>query len=376
MYEVDQYTVSLLHFEDGIKDESGKVWTANGGATTSTVQSKFGGKSLFLNGVGQYLTAPSSSDFEFGSGDFTIDFWVYMTDVNWGDLFNRNYNATGYTPFKISIGNGVYAQSPASNGYSWDIAGGGADSKIMHTNWKLNQWVHYAVVRDGTKFYVFENGQQVCTWSSSLAIISSTSAIGIGFSNFLGYIDEFRISKGIARWTGNFTLPTEPVISIEPPTNLTATAGDSQVALSWDAVINATGYNVKRSTTAGGPYTTIAANVTGTSYVDTTVTNGTTYYYVVTAVNTDGESGNSNEASATPVAAPVEEGDALLRITLNDSSEREYKVSKAIAGDFVNWCNRTIGTGSSYYVFDKSVQNSKEYLFYEKIISFEVIDLA
>ena len=159
-------------------------------------------------------------------------------------------------------------------------------------------------------------------------------------------------------------------------TNLTANAGDSQVTLIWDAVADSTGYNVKRSTTAGGPYTTIASNVSGTSYVDKSVVNGTAYYYVVTAITADGESANSNEASATLQEAPVEDGQAILRVTMIDSSEREYKVSKTITNDFVNWCNRTIGTGNSCYIFDKGIQNSKEYLFYEKIISIEVIPIA
>lgn len=155
------------------------------------------------------------------------------------------------------------------------------------------------------------------------------------------------------------------------PSNLTATAGDSQVTLSWIAVDGATSYNVKRSTTAGGTYTTIASNVTDTSYIDTSVTNGTTYYYVVTAVNADGESSNSNEASATP------EGIRLLRITMNDSSEREHQVTSSEADKFIVWCNRTVDTGTAYYVFDKVVgsQTSEEYLFFEKIISFEVFKI-
>ena len=86
------------------------------------------------------------------------------------------------------------------------------------------------------------------------------------------------------------------------PTGLTAAGGIGKVNLSWNASPTATSYNVKRSTTSGGPYTTIAGNVTGTSYTDTTVTGGTTYYYVVSAVNPQGESPNSNQASAAPVA--------------------------------------------------------------------------
>lgn len=90
-----------------------------------------------------------------------------------------------------------------------------------------------------------------------------------------------------------------------PPTGLSATAGNSQVSLSWTASTGATSYNVKRATVTGGPYTTIASGVTSPSYVDTSAVNGTTYYYVVSAVNSSGESANSSEVSATPQAPPA-----------------------------------------------------------------------
>jgi hypothetical protein len=89
------------------------------------------------------------------------------------------------------------------------------------------------------------------------------------------------------------------------PTNLTATAGNAQVSLSWTASTGATSYNVLRSTTNGGPYTTSVGSTAGTTLTDTTAVNGTTYYYVVTATNSAGTSGNSNEASATPSAGPA-----------------------------------------------------------------------
>ena len=88
------------------------------------------------------------------------------------------------------------------------------------------------------------------------------------------------------------------------PTNLIATAGNVQVGLTWNGSAGATSYNVQRSTTSGGPYTTVA-NPTTTSYTDTGLSNGTTYFYVVAAVNSIGESGNSNQASATPVGSGV-----------------------------------------------------------------------
>ncbi len=92
------------------------------------------------------------------------------------------------------------------------------------------------------------------------------------------------------------------------PTNLAAAAGNAQVALSWTAASGATGYNVKRSTTNGGPYSNVATNVTGTSYTNTGLTNGTTYYYVVTAVNASGESPVSTQASGTPSAPTGDTG--------------------------------------------------------------------
>jgi hypothetical protein len=110
------------------------------------------------------------------------------------------------------------------------------------------------------------------------------------------------------------------------------------------------------------------------SYIDTDVINGTTYYYVVTAITADGESGNSNEASATPTAteSPGENGQALLRVTMIDSSEREYKLPMDEVNTFINWMDRPATAGTSFYTFDKSITESKEYLLFDKIISFDV----
>jgi chitin-binding protein len=89
------------------------------------------------------------------------------------------------------------------------------------------------------------------------------------------------------------------------PTGLTATAGANQVSLSWNASTGATAYNVKRSTTNGGPYANVLIGVTATSVTDIGLNNGTRYFYVVTATNASGESPFSNQADATPGAAGV-----------------------------------------------------------------------
>ena len=85
------------------------------------------------------------------------------------------------------------------------------------------------------------------------------------------------------------------------PTGLNAMAGDKEILVTWNSVPQASSYNVKRSTINGGPYLNIATNVTSSSLLDTGLTNGLTYYYVVAAVNGAGESLNSLPASATPI---------------------------------------------------------------------------
>lgn len=86
------------------------------------------------------------------------------------------------------------------------------------------------------------------------------------------------------------------------PTGLFATAGNAQASLNWTASSGVVSYNSKRSYRSGGPYTTLATGIATVSYLDTGLTNGITYYYVVSAVNSCGESDNSNHASAIPAA--------------------------------------------------------------------------
>ncbi len=104
------------------------------------------------------------------------------------------------------------------------------------------------------------------------------------------------------------------------PAGLAATAGNAQVSLTWSAATGATGYNVKRSLTNGGPYSNVATNVTATSFTNTGLTNGTTYFYVVTAVNASGESPVSTQASAQPTAPTGDTGGVTVTRVVTASS--------------------------------------------------------
>lgn len=127
-----------------------------------------------------------------------------------------------------------------------------------------------------------------------------------GSSDHFGY--------GTLTFTLNATASPYPPLAVPaPPTGLTATPSVSQVALKWavSPVNAAQGYSVLRSTSSGGPYTSIASwnDNTNPQFIDTKVTNGTTYYYVVAALNQSGTSANSEETSAMPVdAGPLPDG--------------------------------------------------------------------
>jgi cellulose 1,4-beta-cellobiosidase len=123
------------------------------------------------------------------------------------------------------------------------------------------------------------------------------------------------------------------------PTGLSATPGVSQVALSWTGSPGAASYSVKRATTSGGPYTTVASGVTTTSYTDTGLTNGTLYYYVVSAVNFQGESPNTAQVSAKPpgtlLLAPTNDAyvrDGTTYATTNFGSATTLVVKSGVSG--------------------------------------------
>ena len=172
------------------------------------------------------------------------------------------------------------------------------------------------------------NGQVTLTWSASSGAtsyniyrgtssgnestvaspsgVTSTSYTVTGLANGKTYY--FRISAvnsyGVSGYS-NETNATPNSVSIPPaPSGLTASVGNAQVTLSWTASTGATSYNLYRGTSPGGENATaVATGITSTSYANTSLINGTTYYFTVTAVNSAGTSGYSNEVSATPNSA-------------------------------------------------------------------------
>ena len=116
----------------------------------------------------------------------------------------------------------------------------------------------------------------------------------------VGRIDDFRIyARALTATEVGSLKATSPIGLLATTTAPTATVSTGQAVVAWTTVSGATAYDVLRATVSGGPYTAVATSVTTTSYLNTGLTSGTTYYYVVMAYGTTGESVNSSEVTAT-----------------------------------------------------------------------------
>ena len=179
--------------------------TAVGDATHSTTQSKFSGGSIYFDGSDS-LSVPDSADWNIGSGDFTMDAWVYFSGTSNVTLHNQSTgSAASDSAFIIWVSGtiGIYL----SDGTGWDY------SNVNSATLSSNQWYHMAAVRYGDSLKMYVNG--VSTSSTSLSsgwtVGDSSRVLQIGEqdggSYLNGYLDEVRFIKGAALWTQDFTPP-------------------------------------------------------------------------------------------------------------------------------------------------------------------------
>jgi hypothetical protein len=177
--------------------------TRHGNASISTAQSRYGGASLSLAATGDYLTDNNTSRYELYSGAFTVETWVYPTEI-------KQCTVVSYkeADWRIGINDDgtIHWVTPFANRI------------VSSSAIAANQWTHLAAVSDGTTTTLYVGGQPVGTTT-----VKPTSGAGqgsvllyIGFNpaapttwNFIGFIDELRITKGVARYQSPFT-PTGP----------------------------------------------------------------------------------------------------------------------------------------------------------------------
>lgn len=208
---IDAFTVLLLHCEGAdtsttFTDSSpaGNTVTTNGNAQIDTALFKFGSASGMF-ALNSYINLDGNDNFAFGDGDFTIDFWFYLLGSK---AFHALYDSR---PVGVTVdpSPAIYIESGVLNYFFNGTTIAGASPSIT-------TWHHVAVTRAGTTTRLFLNGVLQGSATDTTAYINNADRprmgrVGDSASNNFdlnGHIDELRVSKGIARWTSNFTPPT------------------------------------------------------------------------------------------------------------------------------------------------------------------------
>lgn len=208
----DANTVLLLHCDgsdtsttftdDSVGGNHGNA-TANGDAQVDTAQQKFGTGSLLCDGTGDFLSYAYDTDWNFGTGDFTLDFWLRLSTTGTDSGLLSHLGGAGSDGWSLRYLSGT--------GLRFLTDSGGATDRAWSPS--TATWYHVALIRTGTTMRMFIDGSQIgADISNSEDLTNTTQTLYIGADHvgtrLNGWMDEIRISKGIARWTTTFTPPT------------------------------------------------------------------------------------------------------------------------------------------------------------------------
>lgn len=195
-----------------VTDESvsPKTVTVNGNAQIDTAQSAFGGSSLLLDGTGDFLSVPNSSAFDFGSGNVTMGFWARPSGVVAVENIAGKRSGTNFGPFSILMDAGRLRVRLSTSGSAWNVDVTG--SIVLSTSaFTFCEWC-----RDGNTIRLFVGGVPDGTAAITGSVVTNSEpayigALSTGASGFAGWLDDFVITKGVARRTTNYSgsLPTQ-----------------------------------------------------------------------------------------------------------------------------------------------------------------------
>jgi len=268
-------------FTDDFEDGNANGWSKSGGTWA-----------VVSDGSLVYRQSGTSADAKARAGSTSLTNYSVQARVK-PLSFNGSNRFAALTARVQSSTNYYYLALSNSNQLLLRKLVGGSSTTLASKSLTVTTGTWYTLRIDvvGAQLWGYVNGALELTATDSQF---SSGNIGAATFNASAEFDDFAVTS--------LSGPPAPVPPA-PPTGLTATPGNMQASLSWGASSGATTYNVKRSTTSGGPYATIAS-ASSTNFVNTGLTNGVAYFYVVSAVNSAGESANSTQASVAPDDVP------------------------------------------------------------------------
>ena len=179
-----------------------KAITRSGNTITSTAQSRYYGSSGYFDTVGDVLTVPAGADFAYGTGDFSLEAWIYPTQTVLKRLYAQSVSGINYFV--------VQRDSSGTISFTAALSGGGTAITTSETA-PLNRWSHVAVTRESGTIRIFINGVQSASGTNTTNLTNTTYVPTIGAythntaDSWGGYISDFRIYKGVAKYTAAFT---------------------------------------------------------------------------------------------------------------------------------------------------------------------------
>jgi hypothetical protein len=187
------------------KSQSVKSLTLNGDVKSSTTQTKYLSSSMYFDGTGDYLNISSSEIHALGGGDYTVECWVYLNSSKNQGIWDTRTTNTSTTGVALYVTSGNEWRMVVNN--STFTVGGSITNST---------WTHVAVVRSGSTITVYVAGSSVNTATSSINLTDESMLIATLRDNvdtsatfkLDGYMSDFRVTKGLARYTANFTPPT------------------------------------------------------------------------------------------------------------------------------------------------------------------------
>ena len=251
-------------------------WTAGSGATSYNLQ-----RATVSGGPYTSVAGPASTNYSDTGLTGGTTYYYAVSAVNAGGQSTNSAQAGATTPTAPPAPTGLNATAVSTNqiNLNWTASSGATSYNVKSTTISGGSYTNVATGVTTTGY----TNTGLNAGTTYYYVVTAVNGNGESANSIQ---------------TGNTTIPPAPA-------GLTATVIGMPVILNWGATAGAASYNIKRAPVSGGPYATIAAGITTMIYTNTGLQNGATYYYVVSAMNTAGESANSAEAGATPAAVPL-----------------------------------------------------------------------